>query len=51
MDRRRGADRNPSTGGEPIIRARSFHVWTIGCQMNTADSESIARKLLAAGYV
>ena len=32
-------------------RARSFHIWTIGCQMNTADSESIARKLLAAGYV
>ena len=32
-------------------RARSFHIWTIGCQMNTADSESLARKLLAAGYV
>ncbi|HVH62279.1 MAG TPA: MiaB/RimO family radical SAM methylthiotransferase [Candidatus Dormibacteraeota bacterium] len=31
--------------------ARSFHIWTIGCQMNLADSESIARKLLAAGYV
>ncbi|HET7467844.1 MAG TPA: MiaB/RimO family radical SAM methylthiotransferase [Candidatus Dormibacteraeota bacterium] len=51
LDRRRGADWNPSTGGEPIIRARSFHIWTIGCQMNTADSESLARKLLAAGYV
>ncbi|HSS93975.1 MAG TPA: MiaB/RimO family radical SAM methylthiotransferase [Candidatus Dormibacteraeota bacterium] len=25
-------------------------MWTIGCQMNTADSESLARKLLAAGY-
>ena len=32
-------------------RTRSFHIWTIGCQMNLADSESIARKLLAAGYV
>ncbi|HXM71640.1 MAG TPA: MiaB/RimO family radical SAM methylthiotransferase [Candidatus Dormibacteraeota bacterium] len=32
-------------------RARSFNIWTIGCQMNTADSESLARRLLAAGYV
>jgi tRNA-2-methylthio-N6-dimethylallyladenosine synthase len=29
---------------------RTFHVWTIGCQMNLADSESLARQLLAAGY-
>jgi tRNA-2-methylthio-N6-dimethylallyladenosine synthase len=29
---------------------RSFHIWTIGCQMNSADSESLARRLLAAGY-
>jgi tRNA-2-methylthio-N6-dimethylallyladenosine synthase len=29
---------------------RTFHVWTIGCQMNLADSESLARHLLAAGY-
>ncbi|HKF77813.1 MAG TPA: MiaB/RimO family radical SAM methylthiotransferase [Candidatus Dormibacteraeota bacterium] len=29
---------------------RTFHVWTIGCQMNLADSESLARRLLAAGY-
>ncbi len=33
------------------MRARSFHIWTIGCQMNAADSESLARRLLAAGYV
>ncbi|HEY1420467.1 MAG TPA: MiaB/RimO family radical SAM methylthiotransferase [Candidatus Dormibacteraeota bacterium] len=26
-------------------------MWTIGCQMSTADSESLARRLLAAGYV
>lgn len=31
--------------------ARSFHIWTIGCQMSSADSESLARRLLAAGYV
>ena len=30
--------------------ARTFHVWTIGCQMNLADSEGLARQLLAAGY-
>src|SRR5436305_9999562 len=29
---------------------RSFHVWTIGCQMNLADSESLSRQLLAAGF-
>jgi tRNA-2-methylthio-N6-dimethylallyladenosine synthase len=29
---------------------RTFHVWTIGCQMNLADSESLSRQLLAAGY-
>lgn len=29
---------------------RSFHVWTIGCQMNLADSENLSRRLLAAGY-
>src|SRR5258708_24873450 len=54
LDRRRGAHRNPAHGGEPLTggshRARSFHIWTIGCQMNAADSEGLARKLLAAGY-
>ena len=30
--------------------ARSFHIWTIGCQMNLADSESLSRRLLASGY-
>src|SRR4029077_7993316 len=44
--------RNPAPGGEPLsLQARSFHIWTIGCQMNAADSESLARRLLAAGYV
>jgi tRNA-2-methylthio-N6-dimethylallyladenosine synthase len=32
------------------MRPRSFHVWTIGCQMNVADSENLARQLLAAGF-
>ena len=52
-----GADRpsRPPEGRElspasPRVRARSFHIWTIGCQMNAADSESLARILLAAGY-
>src|SRR5213082_593243 len=52
-----GADRpsRPPQGRElspasPRVRARSFHIWTIGCQMNAADSESLARRLLAAGY-
>ena len=34
----------------PRAAARTFHVWTIGCQMNVADSESLSRKLLAAGF-
>jgi tRNA-2-methylthio-N6-dimethylallyladenosine synthase len=34
-----------------VGKSRSFHIWTIGCQMNSADSESLARRLLAAGYV
>ncbi|HET7338202.1 MAG TPA: MiaB/RimO family radical SAM methylthiotransferase [Candidatus Dormibacteraeota bacterium] len=51
LDRRRGEDRNPPARGEPLTQTRSFHIWTIGCQMNLADSESLARRLLAAGYV
>ncbi len=27
----------------------SFHVWTLGCQMNQSDSEEIAGRLLGAG--
>jgi tRNA-2-methylthio-N6-dimethylallyladenosine synthase len=29
----------------------SFHVWTLGCQMNRSDSEEMAGRLLAAGCV
>jgi tRNA-2-methylthio-N6-dimethylallyladenosine synthase len=35
---------------EPRATARTFHVWTIGCQMNVADSENLSRQLLAAGF-
>src|ERR1700730_16345238 len=58
LDRRRGTHRDAPSRGEPLTaaspqagRSRSFHIWTIGCQMNLADSESLARRLLAAGYV
>src|SRR5664279_3828715 len=27
----------------------SFHIWTLGCQMNQSDSEEMAGQLLAAG--
>src|SRR5262249_58922688 len=42
--------RHPGYPGLARTVARTFHVWTIGCQMNLADSESLARQLLAAGY-
>ncbi|MGH7777625.1 MAG: MiaB/RimO family radical SAM methylthiotransferase [Candidatus Dormibacterales bacterium] len=42
------AGRPPSE--RPPTPARTFHIWTIGCQMNAADSESLARRMLAAGY-
>jgi tRNA-2-methylthio-N6-dimethylallyladenosine synthase len=29
---------------------KQFHIWTIGCQMNEADSAKIAATLLEAGY-
>ena len=29
----------------------SFHVWTLGCQMNQSDSEEMAGQLLAAGCI
>ena len=27
----------------------TFHIWTLGCQMNRSDSEEMAGRLLAAG--
>lgn len=32
------------------INGKRFHVWTIGCQMNEADSSRIAATLREAGY-
>ena len=29
----------------------TFHLWTLGCQMNRSDSEEMAGRLLAAGCV
>src|ERR1700745_3540213 len=53
LHRRRGAHRNSLACGEPVIRghARSFNIWTIGSQMNLTDSQDLARRLLASGYV
>ncbi len=34
----------PDSGALP-----SFHIWTLGCQMNRSDSEEMAGRLLAAG--
>ncbi len=31
------------------VRRPSFHIWTLGCQMNKSDSEEMAGRLLAAG--
>src|ERR687893_1382830 len=37
---------------DPLPRnGKHFHVWTIGCQMNEADSAKIAATLQEAGYV
>src|SRR4028118_478347 len=36
----------------PLPRnGKQFHVWTIGCQMNEADSAKIAATLQEAGYM
>ncbi|HKL20219.1 MAG TPA: hypothetical protein VJ904_00350, partial [Tichowtungia sp.] len=31
--------------------ARTYHIWTIGCQMNEADSRHLASQLEALGFV
>jgi tRNA-2-methylthio-N6-dimethylallyladenosine synthase len=43
-DDQRLAEYRPDTPTLP-----SFHVWTLGCQMNRSDSEEMAGRLLAAG--
>ncbi|HEY7132865.1 MAG TPA: tRNA (N6-isopentenyl adenosine(37)-C2)-methylthiotransferase MiaB [Candidatus Limnocylindrales bacterium] len=55
------AGASPSSAAAPTVEPRlaefrpeapalpSFHVWTLGCQMNRSDSEEMAGRLLAAG--
>ncbi len=33
-----------------MIRTKRYHIWTIGCQMNEADSGRVAAELDALGY-
>ena len=33
-----------------MAESRQFHIWTIGCQMNTADSQHVADALEQLGY-
>jgi len=33
-----------------MIKTRHYHIWTIGCQMNEADSGRVAAELDALGY-
>ena len=41
----------PSASPAPLPQnGKRFHVWTIGCQMNEADSAKIAAALQEAGY-
>jgi tRNA-2-methylthio-N6-dimethylallyladenosine synthase len=41
----------PATSPAPLPRnGKHFHLWTIGCQMNEADSAKIAATLQEAGY-
>jgi tRNA-2-methylthio-N6-dimethylallyladenosine synthase len=42
---------SPAASPAPLPRnGKRFHVWTIGCQMNEADSAKIAATLQEAGY-
>ena len=41
----------PATGTEtPPAAPRKYHIWTIGCQMNVADSNHVAAELEKIGY-
>src|SRR5262245_41532069 len=33
----------------PAVTERSYYIWTVGCQMNEADSEKLARELERRG--
>jgi len=34
-----------------VAQARHYHIWTIGCQMNVADSGRVAAEMDALGYL
>lgn len=38
------------TTSESSTAARKYHIWTIGCQMNVADSNHVAAELEKIGY-
>ncbi|MDF3038889.1 MAG: modification enzyme MiaB family, partial [Thermomicrobiales bacterium] len=41
----------PAASPAPLPQnGKRFHIWTIGCQMNEADSAKIAATLQEAGY-
>ena len=35
----------------PITKEQKYHIWTIGCQMNVADSNHVAAELEKIGYM
>jgi tRNA-2-methylthio-N6-dimethylallyladenosine synthase len=39
------------TESEEQLRPGTYHIWTIGCQMNEADSRHLASQLEALGFV
>ncbi|NLT74625.1 MAG: tRNA (N6-isopentenyl adenosine(37)-C2)-methylthiotransferase MiaB [Chloroflexi bacterium] len=45
-----GIDADATTGDPPTDAARRYYLWTIGCQMNQADSRRLAEALEARGY-
>src|SRR3712207_9379941 len=41
---------HPASSSPLPGNGKRFHIWTIGCQMNEADSAKIAATLQEAGY-
>lgn len=39
------------SAAEPALGVKRFHIWTIGCQMNEAESSKAAALLRQAGYL
>lgn len=40
----------PAAGATKNLNGKHFHIWTIGCQMNEADSAKVAAMLQEVGY-